>query len=305
MSVEVVDRVVVGTDGSANSRHAIEWAAQRALRDGDPLHLVRVSPSMPLPTRSGVFRAMAHGAGFVERVRERDEDALQQEVARVRQAFPAVQVTGHLHVGDAPEVLSQIAASARLLVLGATGASAVNRLLLGGTVAAVIHHARGPVAVVPESAQESGGDSIVVGLDDSADADVVAHAAIEEARAASLPVHAIHAWSISAALLSSDVAAAAITEIDRYDEENLARLMAPAEASGVRVTSEVRHERPEDALVALSARAALVVVGSRGRGGFPGLLLGSVSRSVIARSAAPVLVARARDSVREPVDREE
>ena len=69
-----------------------------------------------------------------------------------------------------------------------------------------------------------------------------------------------------------------------------------------RVSQRVVEGHPAQVLLDAAADAALLVVGSRGRGGFTGMLLGSVSQSVVARAACPVVVVRAPETSSEPRD---
>jgi hypothetical protein len=61
---------------------------------------------------------------------------------------------------------------------------------------------------------------------------------------------------------------------------------------GIDVRTKLVHGHPAQALIDSSAGAELVVVGSRGRGGFAGMLLGSVSQAVLQHAACPVAVIR-------------
>lgn len=284
-------RVVVGSDASANSHRAIDRAVGFARVHGIPLAIVRVTPSHPLPTRAGVYRAMSHGPDFPGYIWERAQRELDATVGDARASHPDLAISGHLMKGETAEVLSEISADARMLVLGATGASAVSRVLLGGSVAAVIRHARGPVVVVPDQPGRRDG-AVLVGLDDATSSEPIAEAAILEAKATGTALLAVHAWEVPALFPVIEGSEVEVAEVDRVYDGLLAELTASAGASGVEVDRVVRHGRAEDVLVDLSGDSSLLVVGSRGRGGFPGLLLGSVSRSVIARSACPVLVIR-------------
>ncbi len=74
------------------------------------------------------------------------------------------------------------------------------------------------------------------------------------------------------------------------------RVLGEVDAAGVEVRSTVVRERhPADALVELSSGADLLVVGSRGRGGFTGLALGSVTHALILHATCPVVVVPSRD----------
>lgn len=185
------------------------------------------------------------------------------------------------------QLLAKIAAESHLLVMGATGASALGRTLLGGTVGAVIEHAHGPVAVVPEQAGAVTGP-VVVGLDETPQSPAVADRAIEEARATTGRLVATHAWETP----GLDLPAAEEDEITQSYRRLLAGYTASATDAGVDVALEVRRARAADLLVELSREASAVVTGSRGRGGFTGLLLGSVSRAVVRRAGCPVIVVR-------------
>jgi nucleotide-binding universal stress UspA family protein len=138
---------------------------------------------------------------------------------------------------------------------------------------------------------------IVVGTDGSAaSAAAVAWAAGEaSARGASLEV--VHAWSIPA--ISDPVSMMPIQlPLDVMEQEARAvcdaAVAAARSAGAASVTGTVRRGSAAEHLVAESKKADLVVVGSRGRGGFVGLLLGSVAQQVASHSACPVVVVPSR-----------
>ena len=65
-----------------------------------------------------------------------------------------------------------------------------------------------------------------------------------------------------------------------------------AEFPDVDVTIQPARGRPEVALVEASKNAGLLVIGSKGRGGFASLLLGSTSRHVLREAYCPVVITR-------------
>lgn len=139
-------------------------------------------------------------------------------------------------------------------------------------------------------------DRIVVGVDGSAAASEALRFAIGEARTRGAEVQAVSAWHIP--LMAYEVgAAAAAAQFDlgayrELAESTLARTLEEVGAanSGVKVTAVVSKGQPADVLCACAEGAALLVVGSRGLGGFRGLLLGSVSQQCAQHAPCPVVI---------------
>ncbi|MFC8448658.1 universal stress protein [Kitasatospora sp. NPDC057223] len=132
---------------------------------------------------------------------------------------------------------------------------------------------------------------VIVGVDESASAGAAVDWAADEAKSRGLPLHLVRAWQWEPARAAPPPDAPAA----RKAEEEALQLLARRTAGRHRdlgVGSEVVDASPRDALVALSAAAALLVVGSRGSGGFRELLVGSTSLHVAAHAACPVVVVR-------------
>jgi nucleotide-binding universal stress UspA family protein len=147
-----------------------------------------------------------------------------------------------------------------------------------------------PVVTRPGTDQQSG--RIVVGIDGSAHSDEALRWAIGQARLTGQPVDAVSAWSVPV-----DYSIGGAAPVMSFDWEGLARATLEETVAHVpgaeQFTQRVVMGHPAQVLVDASADAALLVVGSRGRGGFTGMLLGSVSQHVIARATCPVVVVRA------------
>ena len=136
---------------------------------------------------------------------------------------------------------------------------------------------------------------IVVGVDGSSHSEVALRWAVEQARLTGQPVDAVTSWSIPV-----DYSIGGAAPLQPFDWEGsavsiLAETVATVvdEADAGRVTQRVVLGHPAQVLLDAAADADLLVVGSRGRGGFTGMLLGSVSQHVIARAPCPVVVVRA------------
>jgi nucleotide-binding universal stress UspA family protein len=141
--------IVVGVDGSSDSRRALRWALAEAAFRGAPLTVLGVhDPTPPVPGWSPdtVYVELPHDqlemhqASLVELV-----DKAIAEWGGERPAGLVVRAA----VGSARDLLLEEGRTADLLVVGSRGASAVSRLLLGSVSSAVVHHASCPVVVVP------------------------------------------------------------------------------------------------------------------------------------------------------------
>lgn len=138
--------------------------------------------------------------------------------------------------------------------------------------------------------------TIVVGVDGSAEATRALAWALEEAAVRNGRVSVIHAYSAPVPYEAYYAAGAhwpeMAEEARKAAEELLQEVIGAAEVpAGVEVTSQIVEQvNPARALIEASESAAMVVVGSRGRGGFAGLLLGSVSQQVVHHARCPVVV---------------
>jgi nucleotide-binding universal stress UspA family protein len=161
----------------------------------------------------------------------------------------------------------------------------------------VAAHAHCPVVVVPAlPALRTQSGHVIVGVDGSeVSTDAVGYAFAEASqRRADLTL--LHAWDMS--MVQDPTPLNAVPEDFKAFEDGRVALAAEAAVGwaekypGVAVRTQVVRGRPDEALIDASSRAALVVVGSRGRGGFRELLLGSVSRGVLHGAHGPVAVVR-------------
>jgi nucleotide-binding universal stress UspA family protein len=133
---------------------------------------------------------------------------------------------------------------------------------------------------------------IVVGFDGSDGSLAALRWALQEAQLRKSSVHVVHGWLSTAATM--DVTGVALGACEDAGRSVLATAseLAAAEASGVDVVATPVASAPAQALIEASKNAELLVVGSRGHGGFAGLLLGSVSNQVAHHAHCPVVIVR-------------
>ncbi|WP_221653787.1 universal stress protein [Actinotalea ferrariae] len=296
------DVVLVGIDGSPASLQAADWAAELARTHGYGMHLVcsYAVPSFTAAALDGGYAALDDTA-----IADGARAVLDEAVERVRPT--GVRVTSAVATGDAAAVLVDLSRGAAAVVVGTRGRGGFAERLLGTVSSALPAHAHCPTVVVPLR-QSPDGDAeaprtprvrrIVVGVDGSAAAEVALERAIREAEAwgaeltavAGVPVGTgagILAWLPSAIdheAVLRDVAEGLDVVVDR----------AVAKHPGVEVRRHVLDGTGAALLTEFSTAVDLVVVGSRGRGGFAGLLLGSTSQAVLHHAACPVMVVTRR-----------
>jgi nucleotide-binding universal stress UspA family protein len=161
-------------------------------------------------------------------------------------------------------------------------------------VPAPLHHGspEDHVVTTPTTGQRSGSGRIVVGVDGSPSSEEALRWAVEQARLTGQPVHALTSWTYPL-----DYGAPEIDSIDWEGnstgvlENTVAKVLDRSDAD--RVTQQVVEGHPARVLLDAAADADLLVVGSRGHGGFAGMLLGSVSQHVVAHATCPVVVVHA------------
>ena len=216
---------------------------------------------------------------------------LQAVVTDSTHAHPRVGFDFHVVNEHAVNALVREAESADLLVVGSNGAGAVRSFLLGSVTSAVLHESPCPVVVVPGELHEVTG-RIVVGVDGSKPSDVALEWAIDEADRHGADLVVLHAWEYPYRMTNEGFAPG--PDLAQVDAAIV--VDAAVEHARERMTGGVHRRLVEggatQSLLAAAEAAAMLVVGSRGRGGFRSMLLGSVAHAVSAHAHCPVVVVR-------------
>lgn len=281
--------IIVGYDGSRGAWDAMRWALSEGVRSGRPVRLLYALDRM-----TTVAPIMAPPVWPEAEARREATDVLRLAVEKARESHPDVRVTTELVDGPSTVVLRQRSGQASLLVLGNRGHGGFGELLVGSTAIAVAAHAHCPVVVVrgfeedPQAAQRP----VAVGVDGSACAALALGFAVEQAVQRGVPLRVTRAWSPPAPRLRAyDFDEAVISAAEQAWVDDLLTEWRQKHPELV-MTTEIVAGDPTHAMIETSRTAQLVVVGSRGRGGFRGLLLGSVSQHLIHHGGCPVAVVR-------------
>ncbi|MDX1875123.1 universal stress protein [Mycolicibacterium sp. 120266] len=284
--------VIVGADGSPASRVAVDWAAREAELRRSPLTVVHVVPTGTMVSWMDVPITERYWADRDRRAEQVITDALTL-VADAISDRPAIPVAHRIM--DAPTVptLVEMSATAEMVVVGCRGEGGVGRLLLGSVSTGLVHRAHCPVAVVRDEdplMPDPAHAPVVVGIDCSSASDRATGIAFDEAAWRGAPLVAVHVWSDHIDDLADYLWTDAEQSARRALTEYLERWTHRHPEVTVRVVVERDH--PARRLLDHADKAQLLVVGSHGRGGFEGMLLGSVSSAVVHGARMPVIVAR-------------
>lgn len=278
--------VVAGTDGSAESLLAVEWAAREAVLHGAPLRIVSAA-SLPrmvlLPLQSERDAVL----GFVREYRDR---VLAVAAARAADVAPGLMISTDPLDGPAGQAVTGSALDALMLVTGSRGVGAFTATALGSVTRYVAAHACCPVVVVREETAAVH-RRVGIGVGDVDDCEGSLAFAFEEAALRKASLMVIQAWHAPQASVSRAGtwypppalhAAAAAAErqlmllLDRWQDKY----------PDVPVSQDVVHGHPGRALAVLSARADLVVIGRHP--GLPGP--GSVRRALLNHAHGPIAI---------------
>lgn len=276
--------ILIGLDGSPGAATALRWAVHEGA--------IRRLPVTALLAWNYLDQRGDFNPDYGEKdAREELATAVEQAVGTAAAADVQQQV-----VADLPaRALLEASADADLLVVGARGLGGFRRLTLGSVSEQVLHHARCPVAVIHASADtlDEGAERIVVGFDGSDSSRQAFRWALAEARARQAPLRLVHAWQPAAVGGNAFLPVASETDaMAEVADRMLTAAIAAEVTEGITVERRQACAAPAGLLLEEAGDAALVVVGSRGRGGFAELLLGSVSHQVAHHSPVPVVVLR-------------
>src|SRR5918998_5719582 len=260
--------IVVGVDGSEVSLEAVEWAAAEATARHRRLRVVHafIWPLLRVPMGPSTYGPPASG------LRADAQRILDQAVQRARQAAPGTDVTGVMPVGAPVAVLLSEIEQAPLVVLGSRGLSGLSGVLVGSTGVQVVAHAPCPVIVVrPVSAATPNSltaNQLVVGVDGSSLSVAALEFGFREAVRLGVGVVAVH---VAAPHVPGDGSIEVLTEENAPKQ---ARLLAESVAGWQEKYPDVPIRRvllrghAGRALTEISKGVRLLVVGSRGLGGF-------------------------------------
>ncbi len=292
--------VIVGFDGSAGSVAAARWAATEAMRRSSALRLMLVysppwAPYPGLETSQVAMSQMAHQWAL---------ETVTEQAADLRVRFPGLTVTPEVRSGHPVGILTEESRTAALTVVG----SHERRGLLAPAALSLpvrlVAHTHGAVIVVPpddpDGDARTGADveldarPVVVGVDGSDEGRAAIAFAAEVARGRNAPLHAVLVWD-EGPLVRAAAGIPLPLDLDAVRARHHDLIAAAVEPVRSRHPELVVHThlvdgRPAEQLVETSGGAQLLVVGSRGHGGFTGMLIGSVSAAVMGHARCPVAV---------------
>lgn len=284
MPETTVAPIVCGYDGSRDARRAVAWAAARATEHRASLQVISAD------------RAVGRVVAFDETARANVEGAMRDQLADLTEG---VEATFRV-IADSPVgALIEAGRDASAIIVGSRGLTAREDFAMGSTSAGVVEHAACPVIVItPRTPESPTNGPVVLAADGSAANDPAIAFAFAEAERRGAPLRVVNSVEVprlpGASLFDLDKLAESVLA---EDEKTVLDALAPHEARHPDVSVDLILVVGEPAVTVAdeAAGASLLVTGSRGHGGFKGLLLGSVSRRLLQTAPCAVAVIRHAD----------
>ncbi|WP_066512976.1 universal stress protein [Corynebacterium sp. CMW7794] len=290
------DIVVVAVDGSEASKNAVRWAANTAMKRGIPL---RIASSYTVP-QFLYAEGMVPPKELFDDLQAETLEKIEAARAVAHEVAPDIKIGHTIAEGSPIDMLLEMSHDVTMVVMGSRGMGGLSGMVMGSVSASVVSHASCPVVVVREDNQVTESTKygpVVVGVDGSEVSQKATHYAFAEAAARGAELIAVHTWmdmQVQASLAGLSAAQAEWAEVEKEQGVLLTERLAEfqAEYPDVPVKKVIARDRPVRALADAAAGAQLLVVGSHGRGGFKGMLLGSTSRALLQNAPCPMMVVR-------------
>lgn len=288
--------VVVAVDGSEASQNAVRWAANSANKRGVPLRLA-ASYTMP---QFLYAEGMVPPQELFDELQSETMDMIEAARVVAHEVAPDIKIGYVIAEGSPIDMLLDMSSDVTMIVMGSRGLGGLSGMVMGSVSAAVVSHADCPVVVVRSDnhvTETNKYGPVVVGVDGSDVSQRATEFAFEEAQARGAKLVAIHTWMDMQVQASLAGLAAAQQEWEIIEKEQTTllkdRLQPLLERfPDVEVEMVITRDRPVRALEDCAHNAQLLVVGSHGRGGFRGMLLGSTSRALLQSAPCPMVVVR-------------
>lgn len=286
--------LIVGIAGGPLDETCLQWAAGAATRTKRPLHLLHAFDVVT--TFSALEPTMIGAAALSEST---DEVTLVEALLEdVRSRWPDLEITGSEPVGRPERLLIEASDTAYAIVVGAPERRGLERLL-GRSSLSVAMHASCPVVIVPEGTRPQPEGPVMVAVDGSEHSRRALERAFWVARVRNERLVVVTTWNtevVDGVVVTTPGTAAWNVVEDRH--RGMVQVMVDKfadEYADVEVEIRVLRGAASRVIIELSDEAGILVLGSRGRGGFRGMLLGSVTHKVIETATCPVLVVRRRE----------
>ena len=277
--------IVAASDGSEESLRAVTWAAREAVLRGAPLRIVSAAALLPRTIGS---TGTSDYPTVTDILRSNRDRALQAAAERAAATAPGLLIDADPLDGPPDEAITDSGNGALMLVVGSRGVGEFAALVLGSVSRYVAIHAPCPVVVVRFST-EAVHRQVGIGLGDLEHAEAALTFAFEEAALRKASLIVVHAWHTPESDISragEAFAAPGMHEIEAKATAGLDQMLNDwrAKYPDVPVSHDVVHGHPGRALVGLSARTDLVVIGRRAAHHGAG----SVMHAVLSHAHGPV-----------------
>lgn len=288
--------IVVGYDGSPGAETALMWAANAAKRQGLPLTVLHSGEPAAFPVEPAYSAER-----LAEELADESQGILQAGVEHASTVLERSEISA-VSVDLTPSAgLVEASEKADFVVTGCRGRGRVAGGLLGSVSYAVTAHARCPAIVVrgEAPAHPDADHKVIIGVDDSLSSQRALEVAAGIAARSGASLHIVRVghllspegWAYAESEKGGTRHSRSVTDEAQRTLDTARELVSEAHPE-VPFETEILYGDPGDVLTTLGAHAGLIIVGSRGRGGFAGLLLGSVSHKVIHNAECPVMVVR-------------
>ncbi|MGY2746492.1 universal stress protein [Arthrobacter sp. UYCu723] len=283
----MIKPIVVGINGSAGSEAALTWALQRAARLQLPVIAIHAVDD----------RWMSPDFQYQELIRESGMELLHKAAASASRQAPDVKVEIQLRHGSAGAALREASKQASMVVVGVHDRHWMDGGPLTDRALQIVSASDSPVAVIPLK-QGAAAGGVVVGVDGSEESSQAVQFAAAEADRGRDELTVVLGFRSPARWVENRLPSSGLAET--MVAENRIVLSESVAGLGDKYPDLVVHQRlekdtePAKALVDIAAEARLLVAGSRGRGGFSRLVLGSTAHAVLLHVPCPTIVTRVR-----------